>query len=312
MIKYILIPLLALSFTAQAEVYDRIMAIVNGEILTKSDFDSFKKRVKNQKLADDLFNVDYKKLQNNDKLLLSHLIDQKIVDSEVSRLALNATPERVAAEIQKIAAGLGASESDLRKRLKADGIDFTEYRQFIKTRIERQALIQREITSKIRISDDELKSHYARQSKNPEVDVFEYNLSHILFKVKDSEAEAKSKAADVFARIKKGLNFSDAASQYSEDPNFTTGGFLGKFKSGEFLPVFENAVRNLDEGQVAKPVKVADNYIILRVNKKQIAESAAFLQQKERIRAQLTQEAFKKQFQFWLVQKRTQSDVKMN
>ena len=312
MVKYILIPLLALSFTAQAEVYDRIMAIVNGEILTKSDFDSFKKRVKNQKLADDLFNVDYKKLQNNDKLLLSHLIDQKIVDSEVSRLALNATPERVAAEIQKIAAGLGASESDLRKRLKADGIDFTEYRQFIKTRIERQALIQREITSKIRISDDELKSHYARQSKNPEVDVFEYNLSHILFKVKDSETEAKSKAADVFARIKKGLNFSDAASQYSEDPNFTTGGFLGKFKSGEFLPVFENAVRNLDEGQVAKPVKVADNYIILRVNKKQIAESAAFLQQKERIRAQLTQEAFKKQFQFWLVQKRTQADVKMN
>ncbi|MAF89963.1 MAG: peptidylprolyl isomerase [Bdellovibrionota bacterium] len=310
--KFLSIALLTCSLFANAEVYDRILAVVNGEILTLSDMNQFKARLKKQKLADDLFQANPESLLKNKKLLLDHLIDQKIVDSEVSRLNLGIGPEQVEMEINKIATGLGISRDDLRKRLKADGIDFKEYQDFIKTRVERQALIQREITSKIRISDDELKSFYAKKASGSEADAFEYNLSHILIQVKENEDAAKQRAMNVYSKIQNGLNFSDAASQYSEDPNFSSGGFLGVFKSGEFLPAFENAVKNLSEGGTAKPIKVGSNFIILKVNKKQIVESPQFLAQKERIRSYLTQEAFKKQFQFWLVQKRSDSDIRIN
>ncbi|MEC9284327.1 MAG: peptidylprolyl isomerase [Bdellovibrionota bacterium] len=310
--KVLFIALMVTSLFVKAEDYDRILAVVNGEILTLSDMNQYKARLKSQKLADDLFKVNPETLLKNKKLLIDHLIDQKIVDSEVSRLGLEIGPERVEHEINKIAEGLGITRDDLMKRLKTDGIDFSEYRNFIKSRVERQSLIQREITSKIRISDDELKSFYAKKASGSNVDAFEYNLSHILLQVKDSEDKAKERAENVYSKIQKGLNFSEAASQYSEDPNFSSGGFLGVFKSGEFLPAFENAVKNLDEGGTAKPIKVGSNFIILKVNKKQIVESPQFLAQKERIRSYLTQEAFKKQFQFWLVQKRSDSDIRIN
>jgi peptidyl-prolyl cis-trans isomerase SurA len=294
------------------ENIDRIIAVVNGEILTKSDLDGFKKRVKKESLLDDLFDVDYKKLLGNKKQLVDHLIDQKIVDSEIRRLKLNVSPSRIDAEIKKIAANLGVGVSGLKKRLKQDNIAFDDYKEFIKRRLERQSLIQREITSKIRISDDEVKSFYAKNSQNKDTDVFEYSLSHILIKAEDNKAAALERANMVVSKIKNGMDFSKAASQYTEDPNFSSGGYLGTFKSGEFLPAFENAVRNIDEGQVAKPVLVGSNYIILRLNKKQIVENPEFLQLKERIRAQLQQLAFKKQFQFWLSQKRSEADIKIN
>ena len=304
---------LVLSLAAKAEVYDRILAIVNGEILTQSDFKQYEKRLAEQKLADDLFQVDYEQIKKNPKALLDFVIDQKIVDSEVRRLQLGASSEAVQAEIQNIARGLGVNVEALRARLREDKIDFKEYQEFIQKRLERQALIQREITSKIRISDDEIKSYYSRNSKNSGVDVFEYNLSHIMIPIKDDAEMARKKAEDVYAKIQQSqLNFSQAASQFSEDPNFSSGGFLGVFKSGEFLPSFENAVKALSPGEVAKPVKVGQNWILLRVNQKQIVESPEYLEQKERIRAKLTQDAFRKQFRFWLVQKRVESDIRVN
>jgi len=86
--KFLSIALLTCSLFANAEVYDRILAVVNGEILTLSDMNQFKARLKKQKLADDLFQANPESLLKNKKLLLDHLIDQKIVDSEVSRLNL--------------------------------------------------------------------------------------------------------------------------------------------------------------------------------------------------------------------------------
>lgn len=303
---------LSLSLSLNAEVVDRILAVVNGEILTQSDLNNFKRRIKKETLLDDLFDVDYKKIVKQKDQLLKHLIDQKIVDSEVTRLKLGANDKRVDSEISKIAASNGINTSSLKKRLKTDGISFNDYKTFIKNRLERQALIQKEITSKIRISDDEVKSFYTKNSSNSETDVFEYSLSHILIKVNDNKASALERAKMVTNKINSGMNFSDAASQYTEDPNYSSGGFLGVFKSGEFLPAFENAVKNIDEGKISEPVLVGSSYIILKLNKKQIIENPNFLKVKERIRAQLQQLAFKKQFRFWLAQKRQESNIKIN
>lgn len=295
-----------------AENLDRILAVVNGEILTNSDLQSFKKRIKKETLLDDLFDVDYKTILKKEKLLLKHLIDQKIVDSEVTRLKLGARDQVVDSEIAKIAASNGVNSAQLKKRLKADGIAFDDYKMFIKNRLERQALIQKEITSKIRISDDEVKSFYAKNSSNSKTDGFEYNLSHILIKINGDKDSANKRAQLVISKVNSGLSFSDAASQYTEDKNYSSGGFLGVFKTGEFLPAFENAVKNIDEGKLSKPVAVGGNLIILRLNKKQIIENPDFLKVKERIRSQLQQMAFKKQFRFWLSQKRQDSNIKIN
>lgn len=303
---------LLISVSSFSEVLDKVLAVVNGEIVTQSDLSQFKNRIKKQTLLDDLFDVDYKKISNNKSKLLEHLIDQKIVDSEVKRLSLSLGEERINKEINQIASNLGVGVDGLKKRLKQDGIGFTEYKNFIKNRIERQALIRKEITSKIRISDDEVKSYYTKNSSNAKTDSFEYTLSNILIKVGENPEAALERAKMVVNKIKAGLSFEDAASQFTEDKNYSSGGYLGKFQSGEFLPAFENAVKNIDEGDVSEPIFVGSNYIILKLNKKQIVESPEYLKMKENIRARLQQLAFKKQFLFWLSQKRSESNIKIN
>src|SRR5690606_21566479 len=110
--------------------------------------------------------------------------DEKVIDSEVKRRNMEVPIERVEQEIRNIARDNRITRQQLTQALKAKGVSVSQYQDFIKSSLERQTLVEREVTSKIRISDEDISSHYLNKKGLSELQIFEYTLSHILFNPK--------------------------------------------------------------------------------------------------------------------------------
>src|SRR5690606_1609306 len=105
-----------------AETVDRIVAIVNDEILTEQDIETYKTQLKKGKFVDDLLISDKNKLLNDKKALVEHMINERLIESEVKRNDLAVTVEKVDQEITKIANGNRMTRAQLIQALKKEGI----------------------------------------------------------------------------------------------------------------------------------------------------------------------------------------------
>ncbi|MEZ0390990.1 MAG: peptidylprolyl isomerase [Pseudobdellovibrionaceae bacterium] len=308
--------LLLAASVASAEIVDRVVAIVNTEIITLSELKSFEKKVSQNGMIDDLllFGQKADSLKGNREAELNYLINEKLLDSEIKRLNLAVTIERVEQEIRDIAKKNGVSRADLMSAIKAQGMNPSDYQAFIKTRIERQSLIEQEITSKIRVSDEDVMAQYSRQYPNTAAGIYEYTLAHILFNPRKSggPTAARERAQAALKKIRDGNAFETVAEQSSEDPNFSSGGALGTFKAGEFNQDLERAVQGLGAGEVSDIVQSKAGYHIVKVLNKKITTDSRYEQEKEKIRAQLFEKSFQKHFKNWIEGKREESFIRIN
>ncbi|MDZ4660328.1 MAG: peptidylprolyl isomerase [Pseudomonadota bacterium] len=304
-----------ISTLAQAELVEKIVAVVNDEIITLSDLTKYKSRLGKGVLFDDLLTQgqDIKAIAGDQKKLISLLVDEKILDSEIKKQGLAITIERVEKEIRNISKTNNMSRVQLKEVLKGQGVDFSDYQGVIKSRLERQGLIEKNVTSKIQISDEEVASYRGDDASAPEGQLNEYTISHILIKFpKGGEARAKKQAQEILARLRKGSPFQKVAEDSSEDPNFSKGGLLGSFKDGELLKEFERPVKALTVGQYSEVVKTKLGFHILMLNDKKTIQNPVAQKEREKIRGLLTQRAFQKQFRIWLDQRRQEAFVRIN
>lgn len=305
----------SLSFVAQAQLVDRVVAVVNDETVLQSDLNRLSQTLAKPGSADDmLLNGETQaSLKNNPKGQLDYLINERLFDSEIKRQNLSVTVERVEQEIRDIAKRNGVSRNEMLAMVKKQGMSASEYQDFIKTRIERQSLVETEITSKIRVSDEDVMAYYARKYPGASTGAYEYTLAHIFFNPKKGGAQAaKERAQKVASKLKAGENFETLAEQNSEDTNFTSGGLLGTFKSGEFSSEMESAVKDLDVGQTSGVAMSRSGFHVLKVLGKKVISDPRFDQEKEKIRGLLFEQAFSRHLKNWLTQKRQDSFIRIN
>jgi len=312
---FVFLILISISFSSFSENVDRILVIINNEIITESDLKSFSKKIEKSGFIDEmlLLGKSQSDLKKNKSEQLEYMITERLITSEIKRLNLAVTSERVDQEIRDIAKKNGIGKSELLQTIKGQGLSVSDYQDFVKTRIERQSLIETEITSKIRVSDEDVLAQYMQIYPNTGSGIYEYNLSHIYFNPKKGGSEASAeRAQSVLKKLKSGESFEVLAEQHSEDQNFATGGFLGVFKAGDFTKDFEVAVSKLNSGEFSDVVKMKDGLHILKVNSKKIVSDPRFEKEKEKIRAQLFEKSFQKHFKNWVESKKEDSFVKIN
>lgn len=303
------------SSLCRAEIVDRIVAVVNDDIVTLSEVKNFHKKLKSNGLIDEaLLNLyDRKKLLSDQKTLVEYLIDEKTIDSEIRKQGIVAPIEQVEAEIRNIARARGIDRSQLKLALKKEGIAYSDYQDFMKTSLQRQTLIQKEVTSKIKISDDEVNSYYIQNSPHSKALVYEYTLAHILFlNSNGGQEKAHKRALEVKGKLDQGIPFETLASKYSEDPNFVQGGLFGTFRISDFNKDVEKAISGLEVSEITTPLRMPDGFHIFKVLKKTLVPSPDLEARREEIRRVLLAGSFKRQFRSWLDEKRRNSHIRVN
>lgn len=300
---------------SSAEVVERVIAVVNSEPILESDLTALKSRARTTEfLYPFLLPAEPALITRGDrKALLDYLVGEKILQNEIKRLNLEVTSEKVEAEVKGIAKRNNVSVDELYTQVRREGLSKSEYQQTMKDGMERQSLLEQEIVSKIRVSDDDALAEYMAGNREAKMSVNEFTVSHIFFDPKKGGGEAAyERAESTLRRLRSGESFEALAGQFSEDPNFSSGGTLGTFKSGEFLPEIENSIASLSAGQTTGIIRSRLGLHLVKLNSKKMSQDPRFEKEKDRIKARLLEKLVQRQFRIWLQTKKDDSYVRIN
>ena len=258
--------------------------------------------------------IDLDTLSKDRKAQLEYLINERILDSEVKRLNLNITMDRVQLEIKEMAKRNNITSDEVLAAVKAQGMSVPDYQDFLKNRIERQNLLEQEIISKIRVTEEDAFSEYLRKNPASKNAVSEFKIAQILFRIKKGAnvESVLARAQDVHNKINRGEKFDVLAEQNSEDPDFTQGGLLGTFKSGEFSKEIEDAIKKIEIGEITPVVRTKQGFHIFKLLDSKTIKDPRFEKEKPAITAQLVEKNFKRQLKIWLQSKKDESFLKIN
>lgn len=312
-LSILLSSLLTAALEISAEVVDRVVSSVNGEPILQSDLSTLAADVKKPGRVDDslfLSGMTLENLAKDRKQQLDYLINETLMAVEIKSQNLTATPDRVEQELTTIARGYNLSLDEFLKKSEAQGVNIAESRKFIKLKIEKQALLDKEILSKMRISDDELYQEYLRRHPKAPQQIVELKLAQIFFNPKkDGEAATQERADLVMRKLDAGESFEAMADQYSQDRNFSKGGLLGSFKTGEFIPELEDKIHDVKVGGHTSVLRSRKGLHIVKVLERNTTRDSQFEKEKESIRGHLTEIEFRKQLTSWLMRKREEAQI---
>jgi peptidyl-prolyl cis-trans isomerase SurA len=314
--KFYAVTLIFLSFNLafSKEVINKIIASVSSEVVLLSDLNSFEKRISRAGSVDDALLLGQKidTLKGNKKAQLDYLVREKIIEAEVKRLGLSVPDSQVEGEMSQMAKRNRMDAEAFGRYLQTEGYSLHEYKKVLKSRIERQNLFEREIISKLRITDEDAYGVFQTSYPNYRPSVGQFKISQIFFSNKKGGAnEARARADAAEAKLKSGNKFETLANQLDETPGANADGYLGEFKSGEFLPDIENAIARMRAGEISTVLKGPNGFHIVKLIEKKTVLDPNFAKVKENIRAALVQQNFERQLKNWFEFRKTDSNIKI-
>src|SRR6185295_19573071 len=272
------------------QMTDRIVAVVNTEVITLSELKA-EMGPEERKLTEQYRGAELeRRLQQLSYVTLTRLIERKL-------------------QVQMAASkGIEVSEADIQNAVKeylshGEKIDPDDpaQRRALKDQLTLMRLVDREVRSTVMVADPDTRKYYeAHQARFslPE----EYRLSQILFLQRSSETpdEFRERAREVHARLKKGEDFAELAFKFSAGAEASRGGNLGFVRQGELLPEIERAVAQLAPGQFTAPIESTQGLHIIRLDEKKPAQFRPFAEVKSEIQALVYQEKSEDFYQTWL------------
>jgi peptidyl-prolyl cis-trans isomerase SurA len=282
--------LLLPSLSPADTVVEEIVARVNNEIVTRSEYIRSRDQLKQEVQQQDPTNAD-KEFTDKQKDVLRDLIDQQLLLQKGKDLGITGDTELVKRLDEMRKEMKLESMEDLEKAAEAQGASFEDFKQNLRNQIITQRVIGQEVGSKLAMNKDEEKKFYdahRAELEQPE----SVRLSEILITPKpavkpaaagakpdpptDAEMQAaleaaKAKADDILNQIHKGVQFADLAKKYSDGPSAKDGGDLQNFKRGELAKELEDKVFALKAGGVTDVTRTKQGYVILQTTQHQTA-----------------------------------------
>jgi peptidyl-prolyl cis-trans isomerase SurA len=283
--RKLLLPVLIAFFAAMAAplnaadtVIEEIIARVNNQIITRSEFVRSKEQTRQEAQQQDSANAD-KIYADHEKDVLRGLIDQQLLLERGKELEITGDTE-VVKRLDEMRKQMNlATLEELAEEATKQGISFEEYKQNLKNQIITQQVIGREVGSRMNLTkDDEMK--YYETHKNDFARPEEIRLSEILVATKGEDPKqvesAQTIANSLLADIRKGTSYEDAAKKSSEGPTAKRGGDLGYFSRGKLAKQLEDTTFAMKVGDVSEPIRTKQGFVLLKVTEHHQAGIPAF------------------------------------
>lgn len=286
-----------------ADIFNRVVAIVNEEVITLHELDNKVKEITG------LTPEDFRTKNSGDfvetrRKILDLLIDEKITQSKIRELKIEVTQAEIDAAIERVKTANKLTHADLMDKLKEQGIGYDKYRQKIKEDFERARLINIEVKSKILVRDEDLRQYYEDHKKDYATEG-QVHLAGIFLTRKEpnnvEEGRALTrKAEDILARLKNGEDFGSLAKKYSQGPGADDNGDLGFFKTSQLEANLRGILEDLSEGGIGDLIKRADGIQIIKLVERQEASVKPFEDVRDAIYSTLYGKEVDKRYTSWI------------
>ncbi|MDP8212553.1 MAG: peptidyl-prolyl cis-trans isomerase [Candidatus Zapsychrus exili] len=248
-----------LLFTSNAfSIEDSIIAIVNDEVITQKDLESYINstyvNMATEGADKDQIESIMNELSSNG---LNKLIEDKLLLSKANGMELTLNEKVIQERIDSIIKKY-PSEQDFIKALVSNGSTITDLRNKIADQLKIQYIIKSEIKSKIYVNPKEITTFYEEN-----LDKFKrkerVNIESIYVQFKGPKEDARNKAKEALSLINQGRSFKEVSEEFSDTPS------VGVVEKGQFLSEIEDVIFNLSKNEVSEMIEVDTGIFIFKL-----------------------------------------------
>jgi len=309
------IPLIPLTAGA-AEIVDRIVAIVNNEVISLYELDQtaapYIQKVKESQYPPD---VERQVLFEIRSQVLNELINQKLTDQELKQQNISVSENEVDNTIERLKESRQITDEELRKFLEDEGITYDEYWKQTKRQILRARLVNLEVRSKIVITEQDIKDYYNQHIAEYGGEK-KYKLSNIFIRVSPVATEYERNSArnvmeSILAELEAGKPFDTLKNIEIDSNQRLEGGDLGEFSLEDLSSHLREIIEKLNTGEFTPVLQEPFGYQIVYVEKKIESAGKSLTEATNEIEDKLFNQIVDQRYQSWLQSLRDRSHIKI-
>jgi parvulin-like peptidyl-prolyl isomerase len=296
-------------------VVDRVVAVVNQEIITLSEVERWSRPLQEEIQAEDRLERQ-ERVQEVFRKILEKLIEEKLIDQEAKKSGIKVTSKELEAAFEEVRRKYAVDQENFEKLLADEGLSLETYKKEIEKRLLRTKVVNWSVKLEAKAGEKELRDFYQNNIDRYRINE-SYRLSQIFFLVPREAAleqirEIRKKCQKVLERIKGGEDFGEMALLYSEDPSSRKDrGDLGYFKRGELFPALEKEALRLQVGEVGGIIRTDFGFHVIKLFDRKGGEPPPFEEIKARVQADYYEKEMEKAYQQFLSKLKERSVIEI-
>ena len=266
MLMALLLCCAVLSFTTTAEVLDRMLAVVEDDVILESEL--------NLEVATILQRMQASNAQLPPEAMLRKQVLEKLIMDKLQRLmaekaGITVSEEMLTTSALEIAERNHLSLEQFRAELQNQGMSYKAFLDNMRNEIIINQLRGRELGGRIKVTDREIDHYLETEGKVGSEDI-QYRLGHILVAVREGASatdikKAQEKVNQVLEKLREGQDFGKLAMSYSDDANALKGGDLGWRALRDIPSLFSEGITRMQAGQVADAIRSPSGFHIIKM-----------------------------------------------
>ena len=252
---------------------DRIIAVVDEDVVMRSELDGQIRRVREQLRQQGAALPPTSVLERQ---IMDRIILQKIQIQKAAEVGVEVPEERLEAAIQDIAGKNKLSIDQFKEILQSDGYQFSEFREQIREEIMIASLRRQEVDRRVQVSENEIENFISNEFGQGASEL-EYRVGHILISIpanasNDEQRAARARADSVIEQLRGGADFGDLAIAASDGQNALEKGDLGWRRAEQIPSLFGPIVREMNVGDTSDIITSPSGYHIIQLTERRSGE----------------------------------------
>lgn len=298
------------SVNSTAEMVDKIVAVVNDDIITLSELEDettdIYKTLASKKSPENLFEA----MEEARELALNKMIERALMDQKAKQFNVSVSEKEIDAAFERTRANMSLNSSQFRQKLEQAGMSEELYRGKLRDNILQSKILSVDVRSKIVITDEMVLDYYD-QHYTSRVNEGDYYLLQMGFSWDESSAadldNSKDKTLKLAKRIRKlvknGQDFKTLARKFSDLPSASDGGDIGIFTLDEMASAMRSAVKDLKPGELSSIIELQSGYQFFKLLSGEdaaIVVTSSFEASKDEIRDKLYESKMQEAYKIWV------------
>ena len=278
----------------RAEVIERVVARVNGDIVTLSEFEQ--RQVAALQAARIGPDGVERYLRENNQRILQEAIDELLVVQRADELGIKVRAEYIDEILEGIKRDNNIqSDEQFQEQLRREGLSVDELRRNVTRSILKRQVLARELEPKTAVSDAEVAAEYEKNRA-----AWSRPATVTLREILVGGPDGRERADELVRRARAGEDFAALARQSSTSPSAASGGELGRIARGELARNLEEAAFALPAGGVSDPIPSGAGWRILKVEQKTEAGLVTFEEARRELSERLRQERLAAEYEKYI------------
>jgi peptidyl-prolyl cis-trans isomerase SurA len=299
---------------AGKQLVDRVIAVVNDEVITQSEFDivfrPIYEQIKSAYQGEDL----QRQVHDVRLKLLNQLIEDRLVYQEAKEAGIEILDSEIREEVEKFKKQF-PDEDTYQREIDRIGLSQEDLEQQFRERLSISRLHQYVIRSKVIVSPTEVQQYFEEHKdtfvQKDEIDAWSITIQKsddaVLKGIKDEDAFAR--AESIREQLSQGADFEELAKAHSEDAGAANGGHVGFVQEGNFLAGIDEVIFSLPENSYSEVLETERGYHVFKVGERKAGKVLSFEEAREKIRDFLFMGKAHKRFTGWMEELKQKSYI---